>query len=43
MTIPRGAIAPAALVRKGKPGGLGGLMEKTNKTNSKNGMKQRFV
>jgi len=43
MTIPRGAIAPAALVRKGKPGGRGGLMGKTNKTNSKNGMKQRFV
>jgi hypothetical protein len=30
MTIPRDAMAPAALVRKGKPGGRGALMGKTN-------------
>ncbi len=37
------AIVPAALVLKGKPGGRGGLMGKTNYTNYRNGMKQRFV
>jgi hypothetical protein len=33
----RKAISPAAVVRKGKPGGQGGLMGKRNKTNCKNG------
>jgi hypothetical protein len=36
MAIPRDAIAPAAVVRKWKPGRQGGLMWKRNKTNCKN-------
>jgi hypothetical protein len=35
--IPRDAIAAAAVVRKGKPGGEGFLMVKRTKTNCKNG------
>jgi hypothetical protein len=35
--IPRDAIGAAAVVRKGKPGGEGCLMEKRTKINCKNG------